>query len=146
MKKITLSILLSLICSTTWAFEFPQAEDAWLRAAPESAKMTAAYLTLDNPSDTEKTLIAAYSPAFGKTELHRSMHHHGMAKMVKQQELIVPAKQSLELKPGGLHIMLMMPKRTFSIGEKVKVCLIYRNAQGTEEIQIVEFPVKKQAE
>lgn len=108
--------------------------------------MTAAYLTLDNPSDTEKTLIAAYSPAFGKTELHRSMHHHGMAKMVKQQELIVPAKQSLELKPGGLHIMLMMPKRTFSIGEKVKVCLIYRNAQGTEEIQIVEFPVKKQAE
>ncbi|MCF6300778.1 MAG: copper chaperone PCu(A)C [Proteobacteria bacterium] len=137
-----LIILLLLSGFSVQAFEFPQVQDQWLRAAPPGANMMAAYLKLDNNSTDARTLIAAYSPDFAAVEIHQSVSEDGMARMQHQESLTIEAGMSLSFQPGGLHLMLMNPKKAIKINESILICLIYQLADG-QEVQHIYFPVKK---
>lgn len=119
---------------------FPDISNHWLRAAPPNAKMLAAYGQLQNNTNHNKKLIGAFSPDFHMTEIHKTIIDDGMAKMVHQPEQTIAPKDTLIFKPGGLHIMLMHPKRKITVGDSVKICLIYQ--QGDQEtVQHLMFPV-----
>ena len=82
------------------------AREAWVREAPASRPTSAAYLILDNTSSADITIVAAATPAAKVTELHEMRDEDGRMRMRKVEKLVVPAHGSLELKPGGLHVML----------------------------------------
>ncbi len=127
----------------TSVFDFPEAADLWMRAAPPNAKMLAAYITVVNNSQNQMKLTGAFAPDFGMAEIHKTVEIDGMLKMREQKELIISAQSSLVMKPGGLHIMLMMPKKKFKVGDQTRICLVYRNAAGEEYVQHLDFPVLK---
>lgn len=143
MKKII--VWWALLCSG-WAhaIEFPATDDLWLRAAPPGVKMMAAYATLENQTDETLTLIGAYAPDFGMAEIHRTVEENGVFKMREQKSLPLPPQSSIQMEPGGLHIMLMMPERRFQVGDEARICLIYTDAAGAEHVQHLDFPVKRQ--
>ncbi|WP_223787647.1 copper chaperone PCu(A)C [Marinicella meishanensis] len=139
-------IVLWALLTAGWAqaIEFPAADDLWLRAAPPGVKMMAAYVTLDNQTDAELSLVGVYAPDFGTAEIHRTVEVDGVFKMREQKSLPLAPQASITMEPGGLHLMLMMPKRSFAIGDEVRICLIYADAAGTEHVQHLDFPVKRQ--
>ena len=141
-KLILLIILFTLSWSVIAEPEFPEMKNHWLRAAPPGAMMLAAYGELSNSGSDERVLIGAYSPDFNVAEIHKTIIKNDMAKMVHQPELKIESNQQLLFKPGGLHIMLMQPNKQFVEGDEVKICLIYKDGEGTS-VQHIMFPVEK---
>lgn len=68
---------------------------------------TAGYLKFENTSDKNIKVTAIQAQGFKAMELHESKMKNGRMSMKKVNSLTVPANSSLELKPGGLHIMLI---------------------------------------
>ena len=113
--------------------------DAWVREAPPTAKMLAGYMTLHNNGDQVIDVVAVDSPAFAAVEMHRSEVRDGVARMVQQEKLSVPADGSLELAPGGYHLMLMQPSAPLRAGDQVELRM--QLSDGT--VVSVAAPVRK---
>lgn len=113
--------------------------DAWIREGPPNAMALAGYLVIENKGTEDRKLVGASSPAFGHVELHRSQLVDGVAKMIPQDNMPVPAGGRLELKPGDYHLMMMQPKKALKAGDGVEAVLRFDDG---EEIT-AEFLVKK---
>jgi copper(I)-binding protein len=81
-------------------------------------------------------LISASSPASGEVQLHEMAMEGNVMKMRQVKELIVPAGGSVELKPGGLHLMLINIKAPLTAGETVPVKLKFAKA-GEVEVKML---------
>lgn len=82
---------------------------------------TAGYGIFVNNSNKDVTLSIQAAPPFKAVELHETSEKEGKMAMQKVDTLVVPAHGTLELKPGGHHIMLFEPNREVKNDEKVKV-------------------------
>ena len=111
-----------------------QAVDAWARAGAAEMGNGAAYMILRNSGDTADRLVKAESDVAGAVELHKSSMEGGMMKMAPVENIEVPAKSQAELKPGGLHVMLIGLKRDLKAGEKIKLKLQFEKA-GAQEVE-----------
>lgn len=81
-------------------------KDAWVREAPASRPTSAAYMTIDNPSDREVVIVSASTPAARVVELHEMHDDNGRMRMRKVDKVVVAPRSRVELAPGGLHVML----------------------------------------
>jgi len=143
MKKTSIIVsLLVLSFQLVAQNKFPEIKNHWLRAAPPNAMMLAAYGQLTNNTGEEQILIGAYSPDFTMAEIHETTITNGIAKMAHQEAITLAKGQTLKFQPNGLHIMLMHPTGPIKIGEKIKICLIYKNGEE-QEVQHIFFPVEK---
>ncbi|WP_322796886.1 copper chaperone PCu(A)C [Tepidiforma sp.] len=101
--------------------------DPWVRAAP-ATDVTAAYLTIKS-SGAADTLVSVSSPIAGMVQLHEVVTEGSTSKMQeKPGGFPVPANGSVELKPGGYHIMLMNLKQRPKEGETVELTLKFEKA------------------
>lgn len=95
---------------------------------------SAAYMILSNGGGSDDRLIAASTDAAATVEIHESKMVDGVMQMNPVQGGIpVPAGGQAELKPGGLHVMLIGITRDLKEGETVKLTLTFEQA-GTIEI------------
>lgn len=120
---------------------FPNIENYWLQAAPPNAQVMAAYVVLSNNTNKAIILSDAYSPAFEMTTIHKTVVVNGIAKMLHQDGLEIKPGKKLVFKAGSYHIMLMQPKFKISKGDKIKIHLIYQQADQ-KIVQEIWFPVK----
>lgn len=129
MKRLWTLILLGLAAGlpVAMAAEPLTVEDAWIREAPPGAPMLAGYLTLSNHSDEPRALVRADSPAFGMVELHRTVLEDGMARMVPQKRIQIPAGGQTQLKPGDYHLMLMKPQKPLKAGDSAALTLYFED-------------------
>src|ERR1700736_3100585 len=114
---IAIALLLPLATmSTASAGDPPQIELAWARATPGGARTGALYFRIESPTDDK--LLGLYSPVAEETALHSHLEENGVMQMRALPDgLAVTAGQAVELKPGGLHAMLMGLKRQLKAGE-----------------------------
>jgi copper(I)-binding protein len=113
--------------------------EPWIRAAPPGAMVNAGYMTLRNTGQNEYIIEKVTSPDFVMIEMHRTEVKNGLARMLPQDRLVVPAGGELTLRPGGLHLMMMQPKRELRAGDAVKLSLHGKGAH----IIVTEAPVRK---
>jgi periplasmic copper chaperone A len=128
-RRFFLISLFALLPVSAFAAGGLSADGAWIRQAPPGMKMLAGYLTVSNHGAKPRSVVAASSPAFGHIELHRSVIQNGVAKMIPQMSITIPAHGELHFAPGGYHLMLMKPKRAFKLGEMVPLTLRFANGQ-----------------
>lgn len=95
----------------------------YVQAAPPNAKVLAAYMGLRNAGTKNVVVVGASSPEFARVEMHRTVLHGDQAHMEATKELALPAQASLELKPGGWHLMLIEPKKRLPAGAAVSLRL-----------------------
>ncbi len=107
--------------------------DAWARAAVTGN--SAAYMILRNEGPEADRLIRAECDAAAAVELHQTTMEGGMMKMALVDGIVVSARGQTELKPAGLHIMLIGLKRELKAGEKLALKLHFEKA-GTREITV----------
>ena len=112
------------------AAETPSVRDPWVREAPPVVKTHAGYLVISNPSDRPIHLVGVSSPQYQMAELHLSKVEGGVATMIKQGQITIPAKGELAMKPGGFHIMLMHPKAPLKAGDIVDVVLHFADGSS----------------
>lgn len=113
----------------------------WARASATSlAKTGAVYLKLENSGPSEITLTGASTDVAKKAELHTHiMSDNGVMKMRPVEGGIpIAGKETVELKPGGLHIMLMgLPAPLFE-GELFDITLTFSDGStGTVPVEVM---------
>jgi hypothetical protein len=96
--------------------------DPWIAEAPPGAMAAAAYMVLENDGAEPRSAIGAESAVCERIEFHRSETKDGIARMVEQSSLSVPAGGRLALEPGGNHMMLIRPV-ALRAGDRVKITL-----------------------
>ena len=90
-------------------------------------------------------LVSASSPAAGVTEVHEMKMEGDVMKMRAIPGLDLPAGKTVELKPGGYHVMLMDLKAPLVKDTMVDVTLVFKDAKGMESKQEVKMPVNMAA-
>ena len=107
-------------------------DHAWARATPGGAKVGGGYLTIENKGATSDKLIGGSSTIAGKVEVHEmAMNNNVMTMRPLKDGLAIPPGQSVTLKPGGYHVMLMELKAPLKKGAKVPVTLTFEKAGQT---------------
>ena len=96
-------------------------QDVWVREAPPSAKVMAAFLVIKNSGNSDRKLVAVEAEEFNKVEIHLTMMHGKMTHMMPQKDLLIEAGETFTLKPGEYHLMLMKPKKAFKAGDKISL-------------------------
>lgn len=114
-------------------------KDAWVMEVPPSSEMSAAYMRIENSAAKASALVAVETDASRVVELHRMSHEGGMMKMEKVSQIQVPAKSSVALEPGGLHLMLIGLQRKLKQGDEITFTLRFQD--GAEEKVVA--PVRK---
>lgn len=144
MKKILSLTSLALASVMSFSIQANQAaqlevENPFVREMPPVAPATGAFMTLINPSDQPIAVVRADSDAANTVELHTHTNDDGVMRMREIPEITVPAMGQTELKPGGLHVMLIGPTRALKAGDMVDIKLIMQD--GSEKM--IQAPVRK---
>jgi copper(I)-binding protein len=108
-----------------------QVTNAWARATPGAAQTAAIYVTIVSP--TGDRLTGAATPAAQKAELHTMTMDGNVMKMRQVDGIDLPAGQTVTLKPGGYHIMLIGLAKPLTEGQSFPLTLTFEKA-GTRDV------------
>jgi copper(I)-binding protein len=101
-------------------------DDAWARATVPAQMSSAAYFTIRNSGGPD-ALVSISSPS-ANASLHSTSMDNGVMRMRPLASLDVPANATVELKPGGTHIMLMDLKAPLAAGSTIELDLRFEKS------------------
>jgi copper(I)-binding protein len=106
----------------------------WTRATPRGAKVAGGYLKISNAGTAPDRLFGGTAMLAGRIEVHEMSMSDGIMRMrpVKNGLEIKPG-ESVELSPGGYHLMLMDLKQQLREGDTLSATLRFEKA-GTVEV------------
>jgi len=136
------AVLLAVFClyNIAHATETLDITHPWVREAPPSARVLAAYMSIKNTGESSITIVGMSSTEFESAELHRTVIHEGVASMQHIKQLEIPANGSIKLEPGGLHLMLFNPHHALNAGDSVTLTIHL----GNDTCMTVSAPVVRQ--
>ncbi len=137
MKRITLA---ALIFAAFPAIAQVSVKDPWVRATVSAQKATGAFMQITSAQDAR--LVDAGSPLAGVVEVHEMSMEKDVMKMRAVKSLDLPAGKTVELKPGGYHIMLMDLKQQMKEGATVPVTLVIEDKDKKRSTIEVKAPVR----
>ena len=115
-------------------------ENPQARATVPAQKMSGGFLKIENKGGADK-LLSASSPASKSMELHTMSMDGNVMKMREVKAIDIPANGTVELKPGGLHLMFIDLKSQLKPGLSVPVKLKFEKAGEVEvKFKIGGFP------
>lgn len=144
--KHMLSVLLIAGSAAAMAQVAVDVKDPWVRATVAQQKSTGAFMKLTAKSDSK--LVEAKSPVAGLVEIHEMSMDKDVMKMRQIPGLALPAGKTVELKPGGYHVMLMDLKGQVKEGDAVPLTLVFEGKDGKREsvdIKVVARPLSGMA-
>ncbi len=102
-------------------------QQPWTRAAGQGAT-GAGFLSISNRGAAADRLLSAATPAARAVELHTMIRDGDVMRMRAVEAIEVPPGQTVALRPGGLHMMLVGLSRPLREGETVPVTLRFERA------------------
>lgn len=139
MKRITLA---ALMFAAFPVMAQVTVKDPWVRATVPAQKATGAFMQITSAQDAR--LVEAKSPVAGVVEVHEMVMEKDVMKMRAIKGLDLPAGKTVELKPGGYHVMLMDLKEQMKEGATVPVTLVVEGKdrkRSTVEIKAAVKPL-----
>jgi copper(I)-binding protein len=118
---------------------------SWAR--PSTGKTGAAYFTLTNHGTSDDTLLSAASDAAAKVQIHDMKMDGNIMRMRKLDDLPLPAGQTVNVAPGGIHIMMIGLVKPLSQGDTIAMHLEFAKAGGIDVAVPVQMkpPAKGEA-
>ncbi len=113
-------------------------EQAWSRPVPMAEGTGALFIMIKNNGDQADALLEVKTDIAKMTEMHETVMKGDVMEMrpIAGQRIEIPAQGSVELKPGGLHVMLMEVAKPLAAGDKFEAIL--RFEKTGEQIVTVE--------
>ncbi|MCS6786447.1 MAG: copper chaperone PCu(A)C [Thiobacillaceae bacterium] len=140
MKRHATTALLGLLFAVhAWAAQV-QVAQPWARATAPGQRTAAGFMDLTAAADLK--LVGASSPVSAKMELHTMRMEGGMMVMRQVEDIALPKGQTVNLKPGGLHLMFIDLKKPMKAGDKVPVTLVFKDGAGKEHKLDVQLDVR----
>ena len=115
-------------------------EEPWARASIGVSRPAAVYLSIRNEGVVSDVLTEIKTPAANLAEIHKSEVKDGLARMSITGPLEILAGSTVNLEPGGLHIMLMKLKRPLKKGDTVSMTLLFKNS-GVIEVAVPVYGI-----
>ncbi len=113
-------------------------EAPWSRATPGGAKVAGGFMKITNNGSEPDRLVGGSVPFAGRFEVHEMAMEGGIMKMRHLGSgLEIKPGETIELKPGGYHLMFMDLKQGLKEGDTVKGTLVFEKAGKVD----VEFKV-----
>ena len=116
------------------------ATDAWVRGTVPAQKSTGAFVTLTSTEDAR--VVSVSTPAARSAQIHESLMDGGRASMRHVESLPLPAGRSVELKPGGYHVMLEELAKPLREGDRVPLTFTIEDKGGKRSRVEVEAAVR----
>ncbi len=115
-------------------------KDAWVRTSVPGQMATGAFMKITARENSR--LVALTIPVAGVVEVHEMKMDDGIMKMrAVEGGLDLPAGKTVELKPGGYHVMLMDLKAALPKDSMVPLTLVFKDARGVEHKVELKLPV-----
>ncbi len=134
MKKI---LFLFAFCIGAFGADV-EINDIYARASIAGVPNSAVFMNITNKENKVIKLISASSLASKKAELHTHVKENEMMKMVKVEDFEIAPNETLELKPGGNHIMLLGLKNELKAGDKIDLKLEFEG----QSVELKDIIVK----
>ena len=131
--------LLLLLVFPDYVFAELEISNPWIKNLPPSVPVRAGYMTLHNPQSNTVSIVSLSSDAFGSIEIHQTIAQDGMMRMEQVPALTIEPDSTVQLEPGGLHLMMLNPVEPTRIGDTIEILILFDD--GTE--QRLEMWVKK---
>ncbi len=114
--------------------------DAWVRQTVPGQAAPAPSLKLTAPSGAR--LVGVSTPVAGVAEVHEmKMEGDTMRMREVAGGIALPGWETVELKPSGLHVMLMDLKQPIAKGSTIPLTLRFEDAKGARGSLRVDVPV-----
>jgi len=114
--------------------------DTYVRAVPASLPNSASFMKISNHSNKDISLVSVDSNIAKNLELHEHTMKNGMMKMQQVQSIQIPANSTVELKPGGFHVMLIGLNKKLVEGDKVDSFTFHFSDKTS--LKVENIPVK----
>lgn len=125
-------------CGPTGTPEITVVRD--VQAAVPVAGSSQIVLELRNDGDGDDVLVAAETEAALGVEIHLTSIEDGRASMTEQSEVDVPAGATVAFRPGGLHLMMVVPDETVVLGASFPLTLRFERSDPVEvSVEVVEL-------
>ena len=110
----------------------------WARATPKGATIGGGYLKITNTGTVPDRLVGGSSQVSGKLEVHQMSMSGGVMKMRPVfGGLEIKPGETVEFKPGGMHVMFVGLKQQLQQGQHFKATLQFEKAGSVD----VDFSV-----
>jgi periplasmic copper chaperone A len=140
MKHFSFLATAFVLMASSVVFAQPvQVEGAWVRASVPGQKATGAFMKITAPDGAQ--LLGGASPVAGVIEVHEMKMEGDVMRMRAVPALDLPAGKTVELKPGGYHIMLMDLKGPLLKDSTLPLTLLFRDARGVPGKLELRVPV-----
>lgn len=118
-----LPLILLLIFSPIALAEL-EIRDPWIKNLPPSVPVRAGYMTIHNPQTKAVSVVSLRSDAFASIEIHQTIEQDGMMRMEQLPSLKIESNSSVQLEPGGLHLMMMNPSEPTQPGDLLEIIIV----------------------
>jgi hypothetical protein len=127
MRRLLIALAAASTVGSTLAHAQVSVTEPWIRATVPGQKVAGGYMQLK--SERNVALVDASSPAAARVEIHEMAMEGNVMKMRAMTKLDLPAGRTVELKPGGYHIMFMEIKEPMKPGAQVPVTLVFEDGE-----------------
>jgi len=131
---------MTLMLAAACAAAQTEVRQPWVRATVAQQRVTGAFMQILSSKDAR--LVEVRSEVAQVVELHEMVMDRNVMKMRAVAGLDLPAGKSVELKPGGYHVMLMDLKRQLDAGDSVPLTLVIEGRDGKRETVAVKAAVR----
>lgn len=138
--KIHTLLLVAGALSASIANAQVKIDDAWVRATVPQQKATGAFMKLTAAKDTR--LVAVTTPLTPKAEVHEMAMQDNVMRMRQIPAIELPAGKTVELKPGGFHLMFLDLPAQVKAGDQVPLTLTFEDRSGARQTVEVKAPVR----
>jgi copper(I)-binding protein len=140
-RRLALAALFAVLAIPALALDYKlgaiEIGQPWARATPPTAESGGGFLVITNTGTTPDRLIAVKSPAADKVEIHEMKMDGNIMRMRELEKGIeIPPGATVELKPGGFHVMFMGLKAPFTKDAKVPATLVFEKA-GSIDVELL---------
>lgn len=133
----------ALLSGAVFAAEKLTVSDAWTTAPLTSKGAMAVYFTIKNEGAATATISAVSTPFAKRAELHESSENkEGVMQMQQVKEVTIPAGESVEFKPHGLHVMLFDIKEKPAEGAAFPLTLYSMETTATTSVTVKPLEAK----
>jgi copper(I)-binding protein len=109
--------------------------DPYSRNTVPGQQVAGGFMTIRCPGCSD-ILVSASSPVSNEVQLHTMLMEGNVMKMTRLNNIEIPQNSSVELRPGGLHLMFMGIRSPFKAGDEIPVFLKFEKS-GTVETKII---------
>lgn len=144
LKALVLGLVASLPAGAAFAHSYQAGnltiQHPWSRETAVGQSVGGGFLTVINAGNTEDRLLSGTSPIAAEVQLHTMTMDHGVMRMRQVTNgIAIPPKGTVQLQPGGYHIMFIGLSHPLHTGERVPVTLHFRRVGDVK----VEFAVQQ---